>query len=666
MSPNRRRFLALSGAALLAGCTGSDTDDDSTDTDGDARGGTATPTSRNTATTDSEAGNGGPALAEDLATALGAVPRSIKDTRFTSLFVSDPDALTEVPGLGAASEQTLVGSVDRQYGLTASAVDRTVTAVSPDSARTVTVLVGSFAAAEVDVALDATAVHAADGFAVLAQDDGRPWEAGVRAAREAAADPTAGSVDALGGLLAPVQDSTSVVVATDPSDTDTFGVDDDVAALAIARDRLDATRERKAYAVTFAEAGAVDTETVTAVLRRTETAVDVSDVDVDYRRYDRTVVGSFTAAVPPARQPDDSPAIRFRVSSDDAGDTVTVVARGEESVDPANLEFRVDGEPRTPPWGDRRAPIEPGERFTATVGPLRLVTVVWLDPNREGVEQPLGRSVIATGGFEGEYDPGTDTYVVTYTGDRTVGADRLELSVRPFGAPGQSRERPLSAVVGEQLAPGDEVRIEDVRPGDGISLLLSVGDAGSAYAQNVFGTAVSPPGEFSFEVGDGETTLVYTGPARPAADYRVTVDGEPADTQFADEYDRLTDGDRITVTTTVGDRVRVEWTARERPLPVAGESVSPDAAFDAAFDPATGELTVTYTDGEPIAAERLLLALPRNDSATRYSWDRTGTVEPGDSTTATLEGEPPEVVYVLLGESTVLDRVRLADGESDG
>ncbi len=650
----RRRFLALGGTALLAGCVGRSSDDSEDQPDTSTPGGTQT-TDEPGAGDTGGTGDSRPTLAEDLRTALGALPEAVDGQRLNTVTAIRPG--TEGSGSLAG------GQSGDQFGVPPEAVDRSVAALSREATqRSLVVLVGSFAAEDVDpdqtVALDAR-----DGLAIAGRTADGEWEAGVEAASAAADDPDAGLADALGGVLAPVQDTPFAIASIAPEGAGPPAVDGEIEATAIGRQPVENRRQRTTYAVRFADADDASETAIEEVLRANEDLA--TDTEIEVQQYDRTVVASFVTDPPPAAQPDDSPDVRFFLDERDG--EPTLVVRGSDSVDTANLEFRVDGEAETPPWGDRETPIEPGESFTIEVGALRSVVVWWLDPERENVEQPLGQNVTGEDAFETASRSGT--FVLTYTGDRSVDADRLTVRARRLGGDGDELERPLTEFVGDRLESGDEVRLEDVEPGDGVTLMLSIDDGTSVTSRTVFGTQVSPPGAVAIDAGDGDVTLTYTGPEQPAGNYRVTVDDEPAATQFADEYDTLTEGDRVTVQADLGDAVVVEWTAGPDPVPVASETLTPEATFDAAYDPDDGAVTVTYRDGEPIDADRLLVdVFPRSVRANRDAWSEAyDTVEPGDSVTIAVDGDTtPEQAVVVFDESTLLARIDLSGtGESE-
>ena len=294
--------------------------------------------------------------------------------------------------------------------------------------------------------------------------------------------------------------------------------------------------------------------------------------------------------------------------------------------------------------------------------PFRVVSVWWIDPERDGVEQPLGRSVVGGGALESEFDPEANALVVTYTGDRPVETDRLAVAVTPFGDPQDATTRSLSEFAGDGLDPDEQFRIDGVRPGDEVLIAVEIDDGTTVGSRAVLATAVDAPGEFTVEPGD-QVTVTYEGDRRPAGQYRVVVEDDPTATQFDDEYETLTGGEQVTVDAELGDRIEVQWVARATPVPVASETVTPEASFEATFDADSGDLTLTYVEGDPLDADRLLVEVPRVRGIDRMAWaEAYETVDPGDAITLTVDAErTPDEVVVVFDERALLDRVEVEE-----
>lgn len=647
MAPTRRRLLAIGGVALLAGCLENDSQEPAEQNDSNEDP-AADPDDQSDGDRTDE-----PSLSEDIATVLGAIPRTVGDRSIRPLWiVAPPTENAETASEAPVPTTTLVA---QQLGLDPETIDRAAVAVDPEeTAVSLAVAVGSFDGEALDPPGD-VATHATDGLAILARNDG-PWEAGLEAARDAAADPEAGIGPAIEPVVAPIQDNTFIGLAPN-IEAVSFEVPDSVEQVAIGRRLVDEYDQRVEFAVRFVDRGAATETAVGTIIDDRRGNVD--ELDIEYERVgpeDRTVVGSFVTQLPPSQLPDNAPDARF-VFRAPAGVLEQV---GEEPVDPARLELRVGGETRAPPWDDREAPIEPGDRFEIDVDPFQLVEVVWLDPELD-VEQPLGRSV-ASGrdAFEGEYDPDADTLTITYTEE--FEADATKFSLRRGGlGPEDDGETNLESLVGERLTAGDSITVENVGYGDRIDITLTVErsrtDEAYGITTSVFGFVAEPPGQFEFALEDETATITYRGDERqPAENYRIgfASEDEPASVQFTDRYDRLTDGDSVTVDVAVGDRIVVEWVGDDRPFRVDEYAVTPDATFEIDYDEGAEELTITHADGDPIDPERLRVEVLGASIENRTPWiEPYETVEPGDAVVLSV-AERPRRVFVIFDGSTVL------------
>ncbi len=657
MAPTRRRLLAIGGVALLAGCLENDSQEPAEQNDSNEDPAADSDDQPDGDRTD-ELG-----LSEDLGTVLGAIPRTVGDRSIRPLWiVAPPSEGSETEAEASVPTTRLVA---QQLGVDPETIDRAAVAVDPDeTAVSLAVAVGSFDGEALDPP-ENVAAHAADGLAITARNDG-PWEAGLEAARDAAADPEAGVGTTVEPVVAPIQDNTFIGLAPNTEES-SFEVPDAVEQVAVGRRLVGEYDQRVEFAVRF-----VDQEGATEAA--VETIIDgrrgnVDELDVEYERVgpeDQTVVGSFVTQLPPSQLPDNAPDARFTFRDSEG----VLEQIGEEPVDPARLEFRVGGEKRAPPWDDREALIEPGDRFEIDVDPFQLVEVVWLDPEF-GVERPLGRSV-ATGrdAFEGEYDPDADALTITYTEE--FEADATKFSLRRGGlGPEDDGETDLESLVGDRLTAGDSITVEDVGYGDRVDITLTVERSrdNEAYGitTSVFSFRAEPPGRFEFGLEDGTATITYRGSERqPAENYRIGFAEEdgPASVQFTDRYDRLTDGDSVAVDVAVGDRIVVEWVDDDRPFRVDEYAVTPDATFEIDYDEGAKELTIAHAGGDPIDPERLRVEVLGAPVENRTPWAETyETVEPDDAVVLSV-AERPRRVFVIFDGNTVLSE-REFTAESD-
>ncbi len=509
-------------------------------------------------------------LPDDAETVLGAVPEAVGDRPLNglTLYTTDPSSDDDeespgtiaipVPGAtGGGPEETgppvrTFEQLAEQVGVSPKAVDRHGVATYAQSKTRLEVIAGSFEADAIAFSRPA-ATHATDGLAVAADQNRRPWDRGLDAALSAVEDREAGVTDSVEPTLDALEDGQVVQVYPEPDRILDGPAVGSARTAGVSRRALAADRLELRYAVTFDNSAAASDPTVERLIAAD--GQSGGDPNVTVERDGRTLIASVTRPVPRYWLPDNSPAARFALDSDGVLEQV-----GEEPVDPARLEFRVDGETHTPPWDDREASIEPGERFEIGVDPFRVVEVVWLDPELN-VEQPLGRDLTrAQLAFTDRYELSERTFAITYQGDEPV--DAGPFTVRRTRTGGEETERPLSTYVGATLTPGAQIRLPGAEYGDLVAIEYSIQRESVSFGGEVFREQVKPPGVFRIRPNGesrGTVTVTYRGPAQPAAGYRIRLGPVPAPVQFMNRYDQLTDGDAITFDRSGAARIVVEW-----------------------------------------------------------------------------------------------------------
>jgi hypothetical protein len=257
---------------------------------------------------------------------------------------------------------------------------------------------------------------------------------------------------------------------------------------------------------------------------------------------------------------------------------------------------------------------------------------------------------------------------IEYLGEQPADPERLRVSVNGAGDFRGREDDQESAFAAEhdELTTGDTVTVDDVGLDDTVVV--------SVHTEFENGSATSSVGYFSaaprrgFVVDDGGpgsdgtgTTLRYVGEVRRDADaFQVLIDGEPADDQPADEADRLTGGETLSLgELSTGSTITVEWTAGDETRTVTEHVIPPEATFEVAYEPADdgegGVVTFTHAGGDALDADRLdVVVEPATDGL--RSWDADADeVTAGDETSVTVDSEPGMAV-VVFNESEVLHR----------
>lgn len=500
MKMHRRQLLVAGGSVLFAGCSGADlygqSDPEQNSTNNEPE--TDTTDGQNETTDKTEP------LEEEIATVLDVLPAQVGDTEITEVQLSEPSADVPLPGFAG-----LVGQPSQQLGVAEDAIERRATTfVSGDSFGLITVTTGSFAPDELSLS-EEEATYTEDGLLVTATKDGDPWEEAIEVAKAAQEDPNTGLISEARPIVRPVQESQLVYLIRDFEEQSTLAAfpedvrTSEIQGFAYGQRFRSVQQQEHTFVAKVNQGTNAFEETrdvIAAAAQQNILNLDVQPADLSYERIDQTLVGSLVGPVPAPLQPDNSPDGRFILDRTEASSSQTgsPVLRytGEEPVDPERLVFEVDGESRTPPWARRDDPITPGETFELDVVPLRIVRVLWADPEYDTIEQPFG--IGATGSqsvFEDEYtSEGTGELTLRYTGNRSIDAGRLSVLVGSQRS--QNTSKKLSALVGEQLTPNETFVVEDVAPQTSVTVILTENTDGRIRVRTgVYRTVTPAPSE---------------------------------------------------------------------------------------------------------------------------------------------------------------------------
>lgn len=348
----------------------------------------------------------------------------------------------------------------------------------------------------------------------------------------------------------------------------------------------------------------------------------------------------------------------------DAGE-ITVQHRSGRALPASELELQVGRAPADVQPADELDEFGPDDSFAAPVPPLSRVRLVWTGGDRE---HHLGGTTTARDAVAATYDADSEAMTVEYVGEQPADPERLRVSVNGAGELGGRERDQESAFAAEhdELTSGDTVTVDDVGLDDTVVV--------SVHTEFENGSATSSVGHFSaaprrgFVVddgaGDGEgsgVTLRYVGEVRRDADaFRVLIDGEPATDQPADEADRLTGGETLSLgDLSAGTTVAVEWTAGDETRTVTEHVIPPQATFEVAYEPADdgegGVVTFSHVGGDALDADRLDVVVEPATEGLR-PWDSDADeVTAGDETSVAVDSEPG-LAAVVFGEGEVLHR----------
>ncbi|MEF8882569.1 MAG: hypothetical protein V5A34_08620, partial [Halapricum sp.] len=585
MEVPRRRFLATSSIAALAGCSDRILSDPGTDTSND----TSTETSKNTPTntttkTPTETADGDKQPTDAIEGVLEPLPQSIEDHSMDFAQVFKPLPANETTSGGVVSMNS--GLAD-QFGLEAEDVDRMAVAYyDQEVGEGILTITGSFDAEGPNIQEDAypdeTATIRRDGLFVAAhKDESDGWGTGVDAVKSTL-DGEAESVtdtESLSTLLEPISGSTTVFLfmsfppesgwygsGVDRSnfegvDSAAVGVDDggeqqiDVSSVALFQSESDVSEE-----TTWSIAEAIGRD---------------SDSEPSFERDGRRLVA--TATVEGSATPSTSNSFWADYSADSG--TVRLEYHGSEPIDTGTLEIFAGGERVGEPWETKT--LEEGDVVEFEAVPFSRIRVEQVEDNDSEV---LKRDIATDStAFDHSYDPESDTITFTYTASQPAVTDYLYLSVtddyRSLEFDGEDDE-PVSKRH-SQLESGDEIRVEDVTYGRIIALYTYHDWGSGSTGQSVSVRSIRPPGYFSLTRTDGQPTLRFEAKqTQSASDYRVSVNGDPADTQFTDVGETISEEDSIALDIGTGDTVTVEWVGEDGPIELSEMILRPPVDFE--------------------------------------------------------------------------------------
>lgn len=647
-SLSRRRLLAVGGTAALAGCSGkllSDGTKTPTGTDRQTRSPSAPPTTT--------AGGTATDAFDDI---LAVLPTSVdeKDAQTVRLYAPVPASDVPDGSTGMASART--GIAD-SIGLTAKSVDWAGVAMYDDRSAGIAVAVGSFDAPKPhvpDTAPADMATHREDGLFVMGfeqqtrSSSASPWQNGLDASEAALNDetPSLGDSEDVVSALTPLADGGYITLLPTypvdgqsipiPSDMDTEGI----ATVAIGQSPTEDGNRRSTAVVVFDSKSAVDESVIDSILG------DYSDRHgLTVRPNGRRVVGSATYDSTTGQS--NGPDVYFSAQYVDAAGKVVLTCSGGESVKADALTVYADDERVNVEW--ENATVQKGDAVRFDSPPFTPVRVEWSDPNSDATAVLTRRVAYDSTTFDGSYDAADDTVVFRYTGSQPAPTDNLRLQYHTTGESESSDEG--TPVEQDTLQTGDEITVEDVPYGEQVVLMARVEYDHGSMGSSVAYVSTSPPGHFSLQ---RETMdLVFRADqSQPASNYRVTVDGTPVETQFNDEYDRLEQGNTLSISAETGQKVVVEWIGDDGPIDVFTRRLIPQVSFDLQRDGDVFELTYRGEQSWDASAFEVRVGPSKTVSFT----DEYDTLEDGDSisidpgTVRTLV----RVEWVSGGRSTTL------------
>lgn len=635
---SRRRLLAVGGIAAFAGCLSSDDDDESSDPVPEATGDSL----------------------------LSMLPASVEDK---SLFFAQYGTVSEErsPVRHLFVGQSLVSG----FGLEPEQIDRAgtvgyadATIDDPEEIRFGRIFQGTFDADDIELEEqfeeefeEDGEIYKEDGLVILSnketEDGMEPWPALIDAIAETQAGDrdNALTVEAVETVFDEISDAEQKQLFPEPSLDGLLTAaeqEDAIAAYAMGYSHAGDRTVSGAHVGALDDGTSVDESVVEAEIDRQFEGTVAVDTEVD----DGVVIGEFTHKVPPRPDRQASPDARIRLEYDSEQDAAIIEHSVGEAVPTDELHVFIDGEREAVDWGTDK--FESGDTTTLPVSPVDAVRIEWRDPTDEETFDVFDETVIhGRNAFQPEYDPDRDAVVISYDGPPIERTERLELRHQPDDA--QQRET-IESVTDRtsRLEAGDELLVDAVDFEDRLRLYATYESDRGVIQESLARITVRPPGRFQYS--DKEQELSYRGEKPvPAENYRITIDGEPAPTQFTAEYDTLEAEAAVSVDADVGEVIVVEWVGGDESYPILERIIRPAVQFELYRDGDTYRLE--YTEGETWPAAEFEIRDPHESIDTQFS-DQHDTIEPGDS--VTLDYEPDSrltIMYLGGAEPAFVDRV---------
>ncbi|WP_049926941.1 hypothetical protein [Halopiger goleimassiliensis] len=303
-------------------------------------------------------------------------------------------------------------------------------------------------------------------------------------------------------------------------------------------------------------------------------------------------------------------------------------------------------------WADGHGKIEEGDTIVVKMEDVEPNTSVSITHDHEMGSSSSGTSILSNLRFEFEYDYETETLSIEYTDDFPLDGDRITIAAHdesPYRIVNDEGERvdpePTATIQpwdGETVEEGAEATFEDVQPGDEII----VGWDGTSRYDSLSFHRIDAPGDVDFEyeyADDRLTATLEVEIEQPADAYELRVDDDPADVQWADQYETITEPATIELDDVgSGKRVTVVWDGDE--IPVGRTRTIP--RVDLEYD----DGVVEHAGGDAIPASDLELQIWNENGRDGVSLadEIDGTFEEGD--TVAIETENPRDVTLYYKE----------------
>lgn len=254
-------------------------------------------------------------------------------------------------------------------------------------------------------------------------------------------------------------------------------------------------------------------------------------------------------------------------------------------------------------WANGHGTLEGGDTIVIDTDDVEPNLSIRLHHDHEYGSSASGTTILSHFRFDFEYDPDAERLDVEYADEFPLDGDSVSIAVyedRPVYHYREDEQEPLTTAEPwtGTIRSGDNATIEGVEPGDRVYVCWD----STSYRDSISQYRARPPGTVDFEYEyDSKTlaaTLEFDGETdRPATAYRLLIDGEPAETQWADT---VSSGATIEIDPVpVGADVEVVW--GEDDVRVGGTRPQPSIRLEFGEDGTELE----HVGGDSVAASKL-------------------------------------------------------------
>lgn len=324
------------------------------------------------------------------------------------------------------------------------------------------------------------------------------------------------------------------------------------------------------------------------------------------------------------------------------------------------LSLELDGEPYDEQiWADGRDEIEGGDALlvaTEDAEPFLRISL-----SHEGDRgMPAHTTLHADFEWTVDYDLDARTLSVRYGDEFPLDGDHVILALYDADDADAILSEPVRTTrpwTGTDLSTGDGATLENVPP----KTVVYVCWKEPTRSQSLASDRIQPIGEaavdYEYETRTATVELAFEDDrTRPAAEYTVLRDGEPAATQWRDGGKTVSDGDTLELAgVPVGTTISVVWGAND--LRIGSGEADSSVSFDLTVE--NGTVTLVHDGGRALPVSELVAEVHIDDEEIDVPLDeRTdGPFSPGDTVTLIdeLERDDPPLKVRVVRDGEYID-----------